>query len=121
VGWSNWQQLGTWTAPARAINRPQTCPSRHRRGRVEQTFSSSSPIPDGFADLSTTYMLINSVLNWPNACYTFYDRNANKLSLLKRLWNYFVGSVTPGQSATIQTASVRSTARDRRSRGRAIT
>jgi len=60
------------------------------------------PYPDGYTDLATTYMLINSVLNWPNACYSFYDRTANKISLLSDSGTYFVGSVTPGQTSTLQ-------------------
>src|SRR5260221_11707964 len=47
-----------------------------------ETFSFVFSDPDGFADLSTVYMGLNSSFSFVNGCYSYYDQDANALGLL---------------------------------------
>jgi len=101
--WSNWQLRGNWTVPA-AGNQPPTAVSviPSSGSGSSQTFGFVFSDPNGFADLSTTYMLVNSVLNWPGSCYTYYDRGANALFLLNDGASSWMGPVTPGSGMNVQ-------------------
>jgi PKD domain len=67
-----------------------------------QMFSFVFSDPNGFTDLSTTYMGLNATLTWPGGCYTYYDRNANALWLLNDPANLWLGPVTPGAATSLQ-------------------
>jgi hypothetical protein len=86
-----WEQRGTWTVPNLNNQPPAAVSVTPSSGSGSQTFSFSFSDPDGFADLSSTYMLVNSTLNWPGTCYTYYDRRANALWMLNDAANLWLG------------------------------
>jgi len=99
--WSGWQLRGSWTVPF--VPRPPTVDSvgpASGSGTVQQ-FSFSFTDPNGWNDLSTLYMLINTSLNWPGGCYISYLPNANTLWLLNDAGNFWLGPVKPGVGGTL--------------------
>ena len=101
--WSNWQLRGTWTVPSGGNQPPTSVSVTPSSGSgSSQTFGFVFSDPNGFTDLSTTYMLVNSVLDWPGSCYTYYDRGANALWLLNDGASSWMGPVTPGAAMTVQ-------------------
>jgi hypothetical protein len=101
--WSNWQLRGTWTVPSGGNQPPSNVSVTPSSGSgSSQTFAFLYSDPNGFADLSTTYMLVNSVLDWPGSCYSYYDRGANALWLLSDGANFWMGPVTPGSVTSVQ-------------------
>jgi uncharacterized repeat protein (TIGR01451 family) len=101
--WSNWQQRGAWTVPGAGNAPPATVSVTPSSGSgSSQTFSFVFSDPNGYTDLSTAYMLVNSTLNWPGACSAYYDRSANALWLLNDAANLWIGPVTPGAATTMQ-------------------
>jgi hypothetical protein len=99
---SNWQIIGTWTVPT--PNLPPTLVSVTPSSGTgsSQTFSSVFSDPDGFTDLATTYIGFSSTFAFGNACYSYYDRNANALWLLNDAGNAWVGPIAPGAASTMQ-------------------
>jgi hypothetical protein len=69
---------------------------------LSQTFSYLFSDSNGFAALSTVYMLINPTLTWSNACYPYYDRVANALWLVSDTGNQVLGPVTPQSNTIVQ-------------------
>jgi hypothetical protein len=100
---SNWQQRGTWTVP-NPNNHPPTAVSvtPSSGSGSSQTFSFVFSDPDGFTDLATTYIGFSATFAFGNACYSYYDRNANALWLLNDAANAWLGPMTPGAASTLQ-------------------
>jgi hypothetical protein len=100
---SNWQQLGSWTVPNLNNLPPTTVSVTPSSGSgSSQTFSFVFSDPNGFTDLSTTYIGFSSTFAFGNACYSYYDRNANALWLLNDAANGWLGPITPGTASTLQ-------------------
>jgi hypothetical protein len=58
--------------------------------------------PDGFANLTYTYVLINSSLTSQGACYAIYIRTANLIYLLSDDGQTALGPITPGAAGTVE-------------------
>lgn len=100
--WSNWVLRGAWTVPSGGNQPPSTVSVAPASGSGSgQTFSFLFSDPNGSADLSTAYMLINSALGWTGACYTSYDRGSNTLWLLNDSATFWLGPLTPGGAGTL--------------------
>ena len=101
--WSNWQQRGAWTVPPVGNQPPSAVSVTPASGSgSNQTFSFLFSDANGFADLSTAYMLVNATLNWPGSCYAAYTRASNTLWLLNDSATFWLGPVTPGVPGTLQ-------------------
>jgi hypothetical protein len=99
---TGWQQRGTWTVPVPNNQPPATVSVAPGGGGPSATFSFVFSDPDGFADLSTAYMGFSATFSFGNACYSYYDQNANTLWLLNDAANGWLGPVTPGAAGTLQ-------------------
>ena len=58
--------------------------------------------PNGFSDLSTMSLLVNTAVNSKNACYVVYTRAQNNLYLVNDAGSGFLGPLTPGGAGTVQ-------------------
>jgi hypothetical protein len=97
---SDWKAVGTWTpAPLFAPTVSALTPSSGS-GAV-QTFSLSFSDGNGYADLVSTTLLINSSASTGNGCYLIYNQTANTLSLFRDSDSSFL-PLTPGANAVIE-------------------
>src|SRR6202043_2137284 len=94
---------GTWTTGTTTNHPPTTVSVTPSSGTgTSQTFALVYSDPDGFADLSSTYVLINNVLDSRNACYVIYYQGSNALYLVSDNAQTLLGPVTPGIAGTVQ-------------------
>ena len=100
---SGWTSRGTWT-PVATVNRPPTTVSVTPSSGTgsSTTFALTYSDPDGFADMSPVYVLINGALDSRNACYAVYYPASSSLYLLNDTAAGTVGPVTPGATGTVQ-------------------
>ncbi|MFN0105488.1 MAG: BACON domain-containing protein [Bryobacteraceae bacterium] len=100
---TGWVQTGTWAAVAG--NRPPIVVSGAPAAMTTaaQTLTFVTRDPDGFANLSRIYFLINSDLTIPaNTCHGFYDRASNAFFLYSDGLSILAGPQTGGAAGAIQ-------------------
>jgi subtilisin family serine protease len=98
-----WTSRGTWT-PGTVINSPPTTISvtPNSGTGLTQSFAFVYSDPNGFADLATTYVIINAGLDSRNGCYIAYYRGPNVLYLLTDDGQALLGPLTPGAAGNVQ-------------------
>jgi hypothetical protein len=103
TGWSTgFRYKGSWTAAAVANQQPAAIavtPASGAGTAAKFTFSFSDP--NGYQDIAWTQVLISSATGGA-ACFLFYDRTANSLTLLGDATSAG-GAGTPGKAAKIET------------------
>jgi hypothetical protein len=67
-----------------------------------QTFSYLFSDPNGFADIVSAQMLLNSSLSAVSGCYVFFSPGLNALWLRNDAGTAWQGPVTPGSRSTLQ-------------------
>jgi hypothetical protein len=99
---SGWQQMGAWTVPlASGPPAPVSVTPSSGSGN-SQTFSFVFSSPRGYAALSTVLVTINATLGGAGECYFLYYPGSKSLYLVNDASSGWVGSVTLGQSGTVQ-------------------
>jgi hypothetical protein len=100
---SGWQAKGTWTVPA-VGNAPPTATSVSpgSGSGISQMFSYVFTDTNGFADISSTQLVINGSLSAANGCYLLFARAANAIWLANDAGTQFVGPLTLGTQGTLQ-------------------
>jgi uncharacterized protein YfiM (DUF2279 family) len=99
---SGWQLEGSWTVPV-ATGPPAPVSVTPSSGSgSSQTFSFVSSSPRGYAALSTVLVVVNSTLANAEGCYFLYYPHSNLLYLANDASTAWAGSVTLGQSGTVQ-------------------
>jgi len=67
-----------------------------------QTFRVTASDPNGFADLESVHLLIQSTPAAANSCYVAYGRAANRLWLLSDEGTAWLGPITAGTAGTLE-------------------
>ena len=99
---SGWQLKGAWTVPG-ATGPPAPVSVTPSSGSgSSQTFSFVSSSPRGYAALSTILVVVNSALAGAGGCYFLYYPASNLLYLANDAGTAWAGSVTLGQSGSVQ-------------------
>jgi hypothetical protein len=100
-GDSGWHQAGTWTVPTAGL--PATVSSSPASGAGSaQTFALTFSDPNGYAAIKSTQILIGGSMSFGNACYLYYNRQANSLYLTNDAGTAWQSPVTLGQAGTLQ-------------------
>ena len=100
---SGTSQSQTWSFTTTANEPPSAVSVTPSSGTgFSQTFSALFSDPNGFQDLSSTYLLVGATLNFQGACYAYYDRTGNALWLRDDAGSSWLGPLTPGVSGTVQ-------------------
>ena len=100
-GASGWQLEGSWTVPAGGPPSPVSVAPGSGSAST-QTFSFVYTDPKGYTALSSVRVLVNSTLSGTSACYFVYYVGSNQLYLENDASSAWAGSVTVGQSGTVQ-------------------
>ena len=99
---SGWQAKGTWTVPG-GDSPPSAVSVTPASGSGSvQTFTYLFSDPDGFGDITSAVMLLNSSLNAANGCYLLYERSTNRLWLRNDNDTVWLGPLTPGVAGTVE-------------------
>ena len=99
---SGWQTLGTWT-PNTPVNTPPTADSVSPASGngPSQTFTFKYSSVNGYGYLGRVFGVLNSSLTAANACFFQYYSPSNTLYLYNNDGSTIAGTLTPGQSGTI--------------------
>ncbi len=99
---TGWKPVGTWNVAGNSA--PTVAVSPTSGSGSSRTFTFTFSDPNGYTDLTSELVVINSVLNGSNACYFFYDWASNQIWLSDNRaaqWNPLVigstGSVNNSQ------------------------
>jgi len=66
------------------------------------SFTATYSDPDGWQNLSTARILINTSISSTNAVYAYYDQNSNKLYLINDAGSSWLGGFAPGSANIIE-------------------
>jgi hypothetical protein len=100
---SGWQAKGTWTVTAGGNASPTAGSVTPGSGTgAGQTFTYVFSDSNGFADISSAQLLVNSGLSAANGCYLYYAHAANAIWLANDAGSQYVGSKTLGAAGTLQ-------------------
>ncbi|MBL8240042.1 MAG: hypothetical protein JNM66_21655 [Bryobacterales bacterium] len=101
---TGWVAASTWTLGAAQQQPPiLAAATPSASSTVTQTFSATARDPNGFADLSRIYFLVNDSPTIPSgSCHGFYDRATNSILLYNDALSAVSGPITPGTSGTVQ-------------------
>jgi hypothetical protein len=100
---SGWQQRGSYTVTPAVEHPPQAVSVTPSSGSgFNQVFNFLYSDPDGFADLSAVYTIINNPLSAANGCMVGYLRAANLLLLMNDAGSPWIGPAAPGSAGTLQ-------------------
>jgi len=100
---SGWQQKGTWTVPGAAGGPPAPVSVTPNSGSgSSQLFSFVSSSPRGYTALTAVLVVFNTTLVSAGECYFLYYPGSNALYLVNDASSGWAGSVTLGQSGTLQ-------------------
>ncbi len=99
---SGWQLKGTWTVPGG--NQPPSVVSvtPSSGSGSAQTFSFVFSDANGFADIFSGQLLINSSLNGVGACYLYYQRSGGTVWLANDGGSGWMGPSVLGSGASLQ-------------------
>jgi hypothetical protein len=102
--WAAWSQRATWNTDSTTGNRPPTSVSVTPAlgAGTTQTFAFTFADPDGVAELTQVYALINDTSNARNSCYLYYVPQSNSLYLMSDNGATSTGPVRPGTAGTLQ-------------------
>jgi hypothetical protein len=100
---TGWVQSVDWSLPS-ANQPPAVLSGTPSNATVSpQTFTFVARDPDGAADISTVYWLVNGNSSIPQqTCHGFYVRATNALYLYNDTLTGVLGPLIPGSSATLQ-------------------
>ena len=98
---SGWQQKGTWTVPGAGPPAPVSVTPSSGSG-FSQTFGFVFSSPKGYAALSAVLVVVNTTLVSAGGCYFVYYPGGNVLYLVNDASSGWTGSITLGQSGTLQ-------------------
>jgi len=98
-----WQAKGTWTVPGGGGNLAPSAVSvtPNAGSGSSQTFSYVFSDPNGYADVSTAQMMINSTLSVAGGCWMYYSRASNQVWLMNNAGTAWLGPVTLGPAGTL--------------------
>jgi hypothetical protein len=99
---ASWQQVGTWTPTASAAPAVQSLFPSSGTGTA-QTFTITFSDANGYADLVSAALLINSSLSTSGGCYLTFNGTTNQLSLLRDSDGAYL-PLTPGANAIVENA-----------------
>jgi hypothetical protein len=100
---SNWQVLGSWSAPG-ATNQPPSSVSVSPAWGigVSQSFTFTFSDPNAAPDIYWTQMLFNASLAGAGACFIHYSRPLNQVWLFDDAATSLIGLLSPGKAGVIQ-------------------
>ena len=99
---SNWQQAGTWTVPG-GSQPPAVLSVIPSSGSGSlQTFSFTFFDPNGFANVYSAPVLINSSLTAASGCFLYYHRESNAVWLQNDSGSGWIGPTLLGSGAALQ-------------------
>lgn len=102
---TGWVQTSTWSPRASGGTQPPAVVSGSLLNVIgsPQTFTWTGRDPDGFANISRMFFLVNPNASISqNTCHGFYDRAANALFLYNDALTAVLGPLTPGTAGTLQ-------------------
>lgn len=102
-----WDKMGSFIISQPPSNVSLVPSSGTITSNVKGTFSSKYSDPDGYANLSACYLLINSTLTGAKAAYVRYDCNANKLYVINDTNTAWIGGYSPGSANVIENSYCR--------------
>jgi hypothetical protein len=100
---SGWQQNGSYTVLPAVEHPPQAVSVTPPSGSgLNQLFAFVYSDPDGSADLSAVYTIINNPLSAANGCMIGYLPAGNRLVLMSDAGSPWIGPAAPGSAGTLQ-------------------
>jgi hypothetical protein len=101
---SGWSQKGAWlvgpnTAPAVGTVTPA---SGRSAADAIVSFKTTYSDANGYTQLATGYLLVNTALSGTNAAYGYYNQNANAFYWRNDADTATLGPCTPGQAAVLE-------------------
>jgi hypothetical protein len=99
---SGWQQKGTWTVPGATGPPAPVSVTPNSGSGYSQTFSFVSSDPRGYTALSAILVVVNATLANSGECYFLYYPASNALYLANDASTGWAGSITLGQTGTLQ-------------------
>jgi len=99
---SGWQQEGSWTVPGASGPPAPVSVTPGSGSGNSQTFSFVYSSPRGYSALTAVLVIVNNTLSAPSGCYSLYYPGSRLLYLSNDSTSGWVGSLTPGQSGTLQ-------------------
>jgi hypothetical protein len=98
-----WDRLGTFSVGQSPVNVSISPSSGTYSTGSRYTFTSKASDTEGYANLGTLYLLINTAINsGKNAAYVVYDANTNKLYVRTDDNSGAIGGYAPGTDAVIE-------------------
>lgn len=99
-----YQVLGSWTVPGLSPPSPPRVTSMAPVSGAgsSQTFTFSFSDPNGYADISSANIILNTAVDGSRACFLYYDRTSNTLLLAGDSGAGFVGGIIPGAPQSVQ-------------------
>ena len=105
---SGWVQQGVWHVPGGAPGSPSVVDINPARGGGrDYPFTFTFRDADGFSDLVSTTVLVNSYLDGGAACYFGYHVPSNTLLLLNDAGNGYMPGLTLGGQGTVENTQCR--------------
>jgi Putative Ig domain len=100
---SGWQVMGTWTTASAVAQAPSVVSITPNTGTgTTQTFELVLSDVNGFRFIKTAYAHVSASTAYPSSCAVMYDAASNKLFLIRDDGANWIGSLTPGSTATLQ-------------------